>query len=337
MKISKLVFGLFALVFCLCGQTVDDYLREGRALLVAKNYLGARARFSAALNKEPSHERARFLRAVSSLMMIKDREDVGLLLSQLSFSLSGRDVFDWNSRMAFDVEGLPLIDTSLDVDGVLKAIRNGVIRDFDPIIADLESIKTRSFNLTLSKSETTVADISVDLADCRLMVAILHGSQAVVNLVSDWLGGGITWSEIRAAIVSDEKTIENILGRFPRFLGDTVFITRSESKEALVRACRAYLEASEMIRSRAANQPYLFSFSTGDNGSESRFYSNVAAILSSLESSAHIPLVGSMPVFIGPIFHDDFKLRDLLPRFSRNSIVVGSWPDLGFHGVVGDV
>lgn len=113
------------------------------------------------------------------------------------------------------------------------------------------------------------------------------------------------------------KQLNLFLADFPNFFGDTAFITRSESKVALTRACRAYLEASELIRSRPANQPCLFSFSNSNNGSESRFYSNVAAIISSLESPTRIPLLEDFTVFTGPVFYDQFKSQNFLPAFFK--------------------
>ena len=315
------------------GQTFDDYVREGRAFLAAQNPSNAMVRFNKAATIQPGNETVQVLLGGSRLLLLVNDAEVQQLLNRSQFDRTGRNIYKWESKPSLETNGLPIVDRTLsasDVSGMLAKKVSDVITSS---ATNFSNVRSTNFLITLTKLETSNVAVNIDYGDVQFIKSILFAVKANFLLFNTF-DLPFNWGQINDLYKADRLSIEKYLSVYPDALKSVNAETRSEALASLIQACYSYFAASDFIRIRPIKSERLFSFDADSLKAEENFYSDVARLRSSLESPTLVSSASNESVYIGPVFDPDFSIRNLIPKFRDNNIVLGSWPDRSFRGIV---
>jgi hypothetical protein len=315
------------------GQTFDDYVREGRAFLAAQSPSNAMVRFSRAAAIQPSNEAAQVLLGGSRLLVLADDPEVQQLLNRSQFDKNGRNIYKWESKPTLETNGLPVADRTLSA-SMVSGVLAGKVCDFISASAtNFSNVRSTNFFITLTKFETSNVAVNIDYGDVQFIKSILFAAKANLLLFNTF-NFPFTWGQINDLYKSDRFSIEKYLSVYPDALKTVNGGKRIEALASLTQACYSYFAASEFIRLRPAKAERLFSFDADSLRAEENFYSDVARLRSSLESPTLVSGTSNESVYLGPVFDPNFSVRNLVPEFRDNNIVLGSWPDRSFGGTL---
>lgn len=315
------------------GQTFDDYVREGRAFLAAQNPSNAMVRFNKAAAIHPSNETVQFLLGGSRLLVLADDAEIQNLLNRSQFDKNGRNIYKWESKPNLGTNGLPIVDRTLNASYVSGLLARKVGGAITSSATNFSNIRSTNFYIVLTKLETSNGAVNIDYGDVQFIKSILSAVNANL-LLFNTINFPFNWGQINDQYKADRLSIEKYLSAYPEALKTVNAETRSEALASLIQACYSYFAASEFIRLRPLKSERLFSFDADSLETEENFYSDVARFRSALESPTLLSSTSSESVYLGPVFDPIFSIRNLLPEFRDDNIVLGSWPDRSFLGIV---
>jgi hypothetical protein len=315
------------------GQTFDDYVREGRAFLVAQNPSNAMVRFNKAAAIQPGNETVQVLLGGSRLLVLADDAEVQQLLNRLQFDKTGRKIYKWESKPSLETNGFPIVDRTLSASNVSEVLAKKVGAVISSSTTNFSNVRSTNFFITLTKLETSAVAVNIDYGDVQFIKSILFAIKANL-LMFNTFNLPFNWGQINDLYKSERLSLDKYLSVYPDALKTVNGETRSEALASLTQACYSYFAASEFIRLRPLKSERLFSFDAASLNAEENFYSDVARLRSSLESPTLFSSTSKESVYLGPVFDSSFSIRHLFPEVRDNNIVLGSWPDRSFGGIV---
>lgn len=315
------------------GQTFDDYVREGRAFLAAQNPSNAMVRFNRAAAMQPTNETVQVLLGGSRLLVLADDAEVQQLLNRSQFDKTGRNIYKWESKPSLETNGLPIVDFTLSASNVSGLLAKRVSDVITSSATNFSNIRSTNFFITLTKLETSNVAVNIDYGDVQFIKSIIFAVKANLLLFNTF-NLPFNWGQINNLYKSDRLSIDKYFSLYPDALKTVNGGTRDEALASLTQACYSYFAASEFIRLRPLKSERLFSFNSDSLKSEENFYADVARLRSSLESPTLFSSTSKESVYLGPVFDPSFSIRNLAPEFRDDNIVLGSWPDRSFGGIV---
>ena len=142
-------------------------------------------------------------------------------------------------------------------------------------------------------------------------------------------------SAIRSLYTNNALSAQSVLANYPQLLTFTTTNYMQAAQTAFSNAVIDYMAASDFIQNRPTNVVRLFNYDKVSTTNEANFRSVLQDLLGSLSAMRVVTLDTNLTVNLGNHFNGVTPLRSLLPNFVGNGIVLGSFPDLTFGGIIG--
>ena len=317
----------------LYGQTCEEHIAAGRTALSRTNIVLAKTHFAAAATQCPERDDARFLHALTRVLAIPSEPAGSNFLNRLGLPSLGRSIFRWNAWVPSDTNGVWLAPVGVNANEAVAMIRTNILPTIAAAGADLASITDLNFLLTLSETETTVTELTVDYGDVLMLRALLHASEYLGYTVQSW-NFDVQLSALRALYDGGMLSMQQVLANYPDLFTFTTTNDLVLARNAFQTAIDSYYDASAFIRTREHNLQRLFSYDFEMADDEERFRCILASVRASLQSPTVLCTASNYTLHLGRLFDGQTSLRDLLPMFAANRPVVGTWPDSTLGGIV---
>ena len=174
----------------------------------------------------------------------------------------------------------------------------------------------------------------MDYGDLKLIQAGLYASEYLIyTLNAQNLDAQLT--AIRALYTNGALSAGQVLSDYPQLLTFSTTNDLQAARAAFTNAVNCYMTASAFIRSRPPSEVRLFNYDKVSAQSESDFRSGLTDLENSLAGAQVLSVKTNLTVDMANSFTGIAAWRGLLPQFQNKSIVLGSFPDLTFGGVIG--
>jgi hypothetical protein len=331
---------LFALVILgsLCwnasAQTADQWVSQGRSYLAAQDMVDANNAFGQALAASPTNENANVFYAATRLLQLPGEAAGSNFLTRIGIPLSGRNIYNWQAEPPLDTNGIVIAPAGVDANEFTAQLRDNLLPEIAGAIANLAAVTDTNFMVNLTSEETSVTAVTVDYGDLKLIQAGLYVAEHVIYLLNAQ-NLDVQLTALRSLATNPNTTVQSVLSAYPQLL---TFATTNDlqlARIAFSNAVNAYMTASAIIRGRPADQVRLFNFDPQMSVSEGDFRLTLQDLNNSLELGPQIPWADpNLMVDMSPQFEGKTAWRSLLPEFSGDGILLGSFPDLTFGGLV---
>ena len=341
---SLLTIALLAAASHLPGQTADNLVAAGRALLATNddaaayaNLPAAYADFNAAVGLSPNHEAANVLVAATRLALLPQQAGASNALNRLGVSAHGRDVFNWTAHFQTNNSGQVVLPANLNSAEAIALCNTNLLPAIRASLTNLNRITNRAFTLSLTTDETRVQPVTLDWGDIELMRVGLHAAEfAGHTLNAHNLSVVITHLQTLGNAKPSQLTVQKVLADYPSLFA---LISKSEldaSKAELTNAILSYLAASDFIRNDRQPGVGLFELLPEEEAKEAIFRDALTNALASLDHPVMVVSNNPGRVYGGAYFAGSKSLRSLLPQFSANRYVSNSLPDYTLGGTLLD-
>jgi hypothetical protein len=316
------------------AQTPDDWVSQGRSHLAAHDITDANASFAQALALDPNHKNANALYAITRLLVLPSQPAGSNFLTRIGFPIAGRNIYAWGSTLPKDANGLLLAPDGVNANGFTAQLRTNVLPMVSGAVANLAAITDTNFTISLSSSETAIADVTVDYGDLKLIQAGFYASEYFIyTLNAQNLDAQLT--AIRALYTNGALSAGQVLSDYPQLF---TFATKNDlqaARTAFTNAVNCYMTASKFIRSRPPGVVRLFNYDKVSAQDEADFRLTLQDLKNSLVAGPQIlALNPDLMVDMTTQFSGSTSWRSLLPKFDGNAIELGSLPDVTFGGVI---
>jgi hypothetical protein len=336
---TRILIPLIVALFCwnADSQTADDWVSQGRSYLATHDIPDANASFAQALTLNPSHETANALYAITRVLVLPGQPAGSNFLTRIGFPVAGRNIYGWTSTLFTDTNGLVLAPVGVNANEFTAQLRTNVLPVVSGAISNLAAITDTNFTLNLTSDETSVVGVRVDYGDLKLIQAALYGAEYIIyTLNAQNLDAQLT--ALRDLYTNGTLSAEEVLKDYPQLL---TFATTNDLQNALAaftNAVNTYYIASAFIRSRPASEVRLFNYNQVSDKSEGSFRLVLRDLKNSLLAGPQMfTLDPDLFVDMTPLFYDPAPWRSWLPQFDGNAIILGSFPDLTFGGVIDEL
>jgi hypothetical protein len=336
---TRILIPLIVALFCwnADSQTADDWVSQGRSYLATHDIPDANASFAQALTLNPSHKTANALYAITRVLVLPGQPAGSNFLTRIGFPVAGRNIYGWTSTLSTDTNGLVLAPVGVNANEFTAQLRTNVLPVVSGAISNLAAITDTNFTLNLTSDETSVVGVTVDYGDLKLIQAALYGAEYLIyTLNAQNLDAQLT--ALRALYTNGTLSAEEVLKDYPQLF---TFATTNDLQNALAaftNAVNTYYKASAFIRSRPASEVRLFNYDQVSDKSEGSFRLVLQDLKNSLLAGPQMfTLDPDLFVDMTPLFYDPAPWRSLLPKFDDNAIILGSFPDLTFGGVIDEL
>lgn len=321
------------------GQTADQHFTNGTNFLAQQTMSGltsAHNSFLSAVTISPAHEKANAMLAVTRLLTLVSTSPGSDFLTTLGFPASGRDIYHWTSSLPEDADGI-VAPGGVKVADIPAHLRTNVLSAIQAAQANLANVTSSSFLLELGGDVTTFSPVTIDKGDVLMIRAILHFFEYFIYTGKSW-NLNVLFSDLRTMNLNGSLTAENLLATYPQLFNFATTEDLNAAKTAFQNFKARYDEASAFIRARPTQEDRLFMYDSADGGmvdQEANFRDVIAALNTSLSSGATVlPTDSSLMVNASKHFDGSSTLRSLLPQFSGDRFIIGTFPDTTFGGLV---
>ena len=238
--------------------TASDYIAQGRACLVAHDLWGANTNFASALALSPTNETANALAAATRLLTLPQQPAGSNFLNQLGFAKTNRDVYNWLAQMPKDANGNTIFPANYNSATAIAFMRTNLMAAVAASATNLANIKSAGFALSLSASETSIQDVTVDYGDIQMLRAMLAAAQFAGYTINAQ-NLSVVISALQKMSETNGLTLQSVLATYPNLLTLSAPADLASSKGALTNAIALYLAASDFIRNVRApgGNPHL--------------------------------------------------------------------------------
>jgi hypothetical protein len=333
---TRVLITLIAGLFCwrVSAQTADDWVNQGRSYLAAHNITAANTNFAQALAVNPNHQTANALYAITRILVLPSQTAGSNFLTRIGFPIAGRSIYAWDSIPPKDTNGLWLAPSGVDANEFIAQLRTNVLPALSGAGSNVAAVTQTNFTVSLTSSETTIADVTLDYGDLKLIQAGLYASEyCIYTLNAQNFDAQVT--ALRALYTDGILSAQQVLSDYPQMFTFSTTNDLQAARTAFTNAVNTYMAASAFINTRPTNEVRLFNY----NPASSKDEGNFRLVLQDLKNSLLIEpqilaLDPNLIVDMSPQFDGSLNLRSLLPKFDGNSIELGSLPDLTFGGMV---
>lgn len=327
-----------ALIGLLCwnaaAQTAEDWIALGRHDLTLHNLTGANAAFAQALAASPTNQTANALYAITRLLVLPGQPAGSNFLTRLGFPVAGRNIYDWTAQPPTDTNGVVLAPAGVNADEFTAQLRTNVLPAVAGAISNLAAITDTNFTMDLASNETSIAAVTVDYGDLKLIQAGLYGAEYLIyTLNAQNFNAQLT--DLRALYTNGILSASQVLAAYPQLFTFATTNGLLAARAAFTNGVNAYMIASAFIRSRPINEVRLFNYDQASASAEGDFRLTLQDLKNSLALGPQwLTLDPNLAADATPLFAGDTTWRNLLPKFDGNAIELGSFPDLTFGGLV---
>ena len=336
-KLLTLAVVLFAAD--LMAQTADQYVAQGTNDLAAQDLMGAYTNFNAAATLSPTNATANALLAVTRLLVLPQQPAGSNFLTQLGFSASGRDIYNWTSTLPVDVSGNTILPTN-NTSEVAAFFKTNIIPVLEASRTNLARITNSAFTLTLTAAETGAQDVTMDYGDLLLMQAGLYVAEFAGYTINAH-NFNFFFNQINNFGETNGLNIQQAMINYPSLLTQNSLADLANSKAALTNAIVLYQRASAFIRSRPPSAVGLFNLDPQQLAGEAEFRADLTNVLLSLNGPVAVSQFVGLPTTNSPAsldlsnyFSGVTPLRSLVPQFNGDNYVNNTLPDYTFGGVL---
>ena len=175
MKKSGLIaVTLLIVVSSLQAQTADQWVTQGRSLLVSSNFAGAYTDFTTQLGLSPTNGPANVLAAATRLLILPQQTAGSNFLNRLGFPAAGRNLLNWTATFPKDGSGNTILPSNFNSTEVIALYSNAIMPVITASLANLAQITDQTFTLDLTADETHVTAVTLDYGDIMMLQALLH-------------------------------------------------------------------------------------------------------------------------------------------------------------------
>ena len=315
------------------AQTADEWVAQGRAYLSAQDITDANSSFAQALALSPTNEDANMFYAATRVLVLPAQPAGFNFLTRLGIPLAGRNIYDWTALPPKDANGLLLAPAGVDADEFTAQLRTNALLVIAGAITNLAVITDTNFTVSLTGAETASTAVTLDYGDLKLIRAGLYGAEYSIYLLNAQnLDAQLT--AIRALFTNGSLTIGHVLADYPQLLTFATTNDLLSARAAFTNAVNDYMTASAFIRNRPPATVRLFNLDPDETNSEADFRSVLADLRTSLYGMQTLALNTNYSVCLSNQFTGGTTWRSLLPAFDGNDIVLGTFPDLTFGGLI---
>ncbi len=314
------------------GQTAEDYIGQGRALLACSNVVSANLAFSNAVARSPNHQTANLCYGLSRLLVWPYLPVGSNYLTRLGVPTNGRDLFAWTAIPPSDTNHVPFAPAGVNGSESTALLRTNVLPALIAAEANLAKVTDTNFAFTLTAEETLGSALTLDYGDVQLLRAFLQAGECGCYLANEW-NFDAQLSAIRS-IAKGQVSVAQFLLNHPKLLTFTTTNDLYATKTTFVDAVNRYFSASQWLRERPINVVRLFNYDGSSEIEETAFRQTLADLTNSLSHAVTLQVETNYAVYLGAHFSGQTALRDLLPTICGNSIAMGTLPDPTFGGVI---
>ena len=316
------------------AQTASQWISQGQSALAIEDLPDANADFAQAVALSPTNETANAFYATTRLLLLPSQPAGSNFLTRIGLPLSGRNVYDWTAKLPTAGTKLPLAPAGVNANEFTAQLRTNALPVIAGAISNLAMITDTGFTFDLSSNQTSVAAVTLDYGDLKLIQAQLYGVEYAIYLLNAQnLNAQLT--DLRSLITSGTITAGQALSDYPQLF---TFATTNDLQAALAaftNGVETYMVASAFIRARPTGEVHLFNFDEAEATKESDFRLTLQDLENSLFLGPQwLALEPNQAVNLGSQFTGATSWRSLLPKVDGNGIELGSFPDLTFGGLV---
>jgi hypothetical protein len=334
MRLTVLVLSLATLVAPQSfSQSPDTWIVQGRSYLAARDMANANASFAKAVALSPTNQTANAFYAVTRLLVLPSQPAGSNFLTRIGIPVAGRNIYNWTAMPAEDTNGVPLAPPGVGADEFNTQLRTNVLLAITGAISNLRAVVATNFTIALSSNETSIAAVSVDYGDLKLLQAALYAAEYSTYTLN---GANLhaQLETIRTLFDNGRLSAGQLLATYPELFTPATTNDLPSACVAFTNAVNTYLLASDFIRARPTNQVRLFNFDPARSRDEGNFRLTLQDLKNSLVLGPQIfALSPDIYLDMSPTFDGSLNLRRLLPAFQGNAIALGTLPDPTFHGV----
>lgn len=329
-----LVAAAIVLAWNAAGQTASQWISRGESDLETQDVADANSSFATAVALSPTNETANALYAVTRLLVLPAEPAGSNFLTRIGVPVTGRNIYDWTARPPVDTNDVPLAPAGVNADEFTAQLRTNILPEIAGAISNLAVVTDTNFNLELASNETSIAAVTVDYGDLKVIQAGLYGAEYLIyTLNAENFDAQLT--DLRALYTGGTLSAGELLADYPHLFTFATTNDLQAAEAAFSNGVNTYMIASDFIRARPAGELRLFNFDPAAAQKEGDFRLTLQNLEDSLVLGPQwLWLDPDTAVDFSPQFSGTTTIRSLLPRFDGDAIELGSFPDLTFGGTV---
>lgn len=322
------------------AQTADDWVNQGLSALSAQDLNDANNDFASALSVSSTNENANALYAITRLLVLSSQPAGSNFLTRIGFPVVGRNLYDWTAELPEDSNGVPYAPLGVNANEFTAQLRTNVLNSVIGAVGNLDQIADTNFTIDLTSNETSIAAVTLDYGDLKLIQAGLYASEYFIY-VANAQNVDAQLTDIHALYASQTLSVQSVLTNYPLLLTFTTTNDLQAARAAFTNAVNTYMTASAFIRARPTNEIRLFNYDQVSATNEATFRSVLQDLESSLSGALVLAADTNLTVNAATQFSGTTNWRSLLPSFQGNFINTGSFfnpvavPDPTFGGAIG--
>ena len=270
---TRILISIIAGLFCwntLSQTTANDWINQGRSYLAVRDIGNANTAFAHALALEPMNETANAFYAVTRLLVLPSQPAGSNFLTRTGLPIAGRNIYNWTSLPPKDTNGIYLAPSGVNANEFVAQMQTNILPAIVGAVGNIAAISHTNFTLTLNSNETTIADVTMDYGDFKLIQAALYGAEySIYTLNGQNLDAQL--SDFRALYTNGMLSVSHVLADYPHLFTFSNTNDFQKARAAFTNGVNGYMTASAFIRSRPTNEVRLFNFYTHSAQSEGNF------------------------------------------------------------------
>lgn len=333
-------YKLLTLAICffaasLMAQTADQDVTNGLASLTAHNLTSlanANSDFSNAVVLSSANENANALLAATRLLVLPQQPAGSNLLTTLTVSTSGRNIYGWTATLPTNSNGAVFPDVNSSV--AISYYRTTVMAALGASLTNLSRITDPGYTLMLTAAETDGGeDVTLDYGDILLIQSELYAAE-FFGYTLNAQNFDVVASQLQTLSQSDGLTIQALLADYPSLLAQNNAADLANSKGALTNAIAFYQAASNFIHNSRVPGNGLFLLEPDQVADEAAFRTDLTNVLLSLNQPVQFNPNQPFSLYISNYFTGAKSVRSLVPQFSGDYYVNSTLPDYTFGGIL---
>ncbi|MEO0017776.1 MAG: hypothetical protein RLZZ522_1059, partial [Verrucomicrobiota bacterium] len=315
--------------------TAADFIARGRISLSEGTntaLVSAGADFSSAIALAPANGEARFLHALTSLLLLQTEPAFNQALTDIGAS---RADLEAPIVLPEDADGDPIFKPGARSKIGVDWITGQLLPRLAAVRGDLAAITSDTFLTSLNDYETDGGgDVWVDKGDVLVVKAFTHGLEMLFQLVFTY-DLDVSLEAMVTLEKSGQLDAQHVLATTSSLLKFAGSDRRPQFAAALRAMQLDYAAAADFIRYQRGDPTGLV---TEDLSTDPEFEAEIGDTLASMVASLDgVVTYQGTRVNLSRLMVTNRSLRDWLPAFRGGEVVSGSLPDATFDGILPDM
>lgn len=312
--------------------TAEEYVLRGRGKLengTKADATSAKADFFQAISLSPTHSEARFLFALSQLLALENETGFSTLLVQLGIPNTG-SFRTTGYTVPTDLLNNPVFAGGADTSQIIHWLKNSLLPKLVEVRTSLATITSTSFATDLTRSESGLADVAVDLADAKMLTAATRGLDFLVHLLTTY-NLALPLQDLATLDTIGQLDAEHVLASHQQLLEFSGTDRRQQMADALRALQSDYLDASNTVNALRASSPYSAAGTVCDNLDAIQDTNNRNGLATAVNGLTQQVAIGGHAYQFSNFLNTNASLRDWMPDLRGND-AISTVPDPTFSG-----